>query len=365
MTDNPIVGGSALPGGAHGRRDARRVRARRAGSAARPPRSGAPSAATERTFRAGIAALRELRDRDRFFVAVDPFDPVDAVEAPPIYVRAGRGGARGRGADERPARGAGLLERRHGRPALRLPRSRGGRGRLGGQAHRRGARRHARLRGRGHRHRARRARVPRARHAHLAPRLLRDPVPDPSPAGREERRRRGLVRLHARRRAHASLPPGPHHSRQDGRRGPDGAVRRRGSGGSLPPARLDHRERLADHGAGRPLPAGGRPRAVGAPPVRRRRGGGRRQEALRRRGEGRARRRDATVRGCARNSRAAPSRSSAPTGRCARRANAATTTSTTTASPTTSTPSTTSTRTTSTTPKALNFDGRDPEDRTR
>jgi arylsulfatase A-like enzyme len=44
------------------------------------------SAAVERTYRAGIAALRELRGKDPYFLAVDPFDPVDAIEAPPIYV---------------------------------------------------------------------------------------------------------------------------------------------------------------------------------------------------------------------------------------------------------------------------------------
>ena len=86
VTDNPIVGGSRFPevrrpaGRAPGASAARGIR----GETAALRRA---SAATERTFRAGIAALRELRDRDRFFVAVDPFDPVDAVEAPPIYVR--------------------------------------------------------------------------------------------------------------------------------------------------------------------------------------------------------------------------------------------------------------------------------------
>jgi arylsulfatase A-like enzyme len=44
------------------------------------------SAAVERTFRAGIDALRELRGKDPYFLGVDPFDPVDATEAPPIYV---------------------------------------------------------------------------------------------------------------------------------------------------------------------------------------------------------------------------------------------------------------------------------------
>jgi arylsulfatase A-like enzyme len=40
--------------------------------------------ATERTFRAGIRELRGFSG----FVGIDPFDPFDAVEAPPIYVKA-------------------------------------------------------------------------------------------------------------------------------------------------------------------------------------------------------------------------------------------------------------------------------------
>ena len=47
------------------------------------------SAATERTFRAGIEALGRLSGPESFFLAVDPFDPVDATEAPPIYVKPG------------------------------------------------------------------------------------------------------------------------------------------------------------------------------------------------------------------------------------------------------------------------------------
>jgi arylsulfatase A-like enzyme len=46
--------------------------------------------ATRRTFREGIEALRELRRASSFFVAVDPFDPDDAFNAPPFYVRPGR-----------------------------------------------------------------------------------------------------------------------------------------------------------------------------------------------------------------------------------------------------------------------------------
>ncbi len=46
--------------------------------------------ATRRTFREGIKALRELRDVGPFFVGVDPFDPIDAYNAPPFYARSGR-----------------------------------------------------------------------------------------------------------------------------------------------------------------------------------------------------------------------------------------------------------------------------------
>ena len=53
---------------------------------------------------AASPALGEVEDGDSFFVAVDPFDPVDAVEAPPIYVRPGEVEKRGHRADERPAR---------------------------------------------------------------------------------------------------------------------------------------------------------------------------------------------------------------------------------------------------------------------
>jgi arylsulfatase A-like enzyme len=87
VTDNPIVDGPRFP-------DVRRP----GGS---PPNMSAAdglkgeiaaierqSAAVERTFRAGIATLRELeRGAGPYFVGIDPFDPVDAEEAPPIYVK--------------------------------------------------------------------------------------------------------------------------------------------------------------------------------------------------------------------------------------------------------------------------------------
>jgi Sulfatase len=83
VTDNPIVegprfgevrrpGGSAEAAGSGGIKDeiAAIKRATRA---------------TERTFRAGIKELGGLSG----FLGIDPFDPVDAVEAPPIYVKPG------------------------------------------------------------------------------------------------------------------------------------------------------------------------------------------------------------------------------------------------------------------------------------
>jgi arylsulfatase A-like enzyme len=45
------------------------------------------SRATERTFARGVRALRGMRRDAAFFVAVDPFDPRDAYEAPPVYIK--------------------------------------------------------------------------------------------------------------------------------------------------------------------------------------------------------------------------------------------------------------------------------------
>jgi hypothetical protein len=44
------------------------------------------SAAVDRTFRAGISAVRELRGHNPYFLGIDPFDPVEATDAPPIYI---------------------------------------------------------------------------------------------------------------------------------------------------------------------------------------------------------------------------------------------------------------------------------------
>ena len=45
---------------------------------------------TRRTMRVGVQALREAKRGGPFFVGVDPFDPADAYDAPPFYVRPGR-----------------------------------------------------------------------------------------------------------------------------------------------------------------------------------------------------------------------------------------------------------------------------------
>ena len=224
VTDNPIIGGPRFP------------------EAIRPggtPPSAFPatgdlkdeiaaikrqSAAAARTFRTGIAELRKLRGNDPYFLAIDPFDPVDAAQAPPIYVKPGEVDKEGIGPmNDR------LVELKFGKDDI---------GEL-----RDAYRNHVdnvdewlgrlldevpddvlHVRARGHRHRARRARLRRARHAHLAPALVRDPLPDPPPARREGRQRHRLVRQHARRRPDAAVGDGPHDPGQDARRGPDAAL---------------------------------------------------------------------------------------------------------------------------------------------
>jgi Sulfatase len=88
VTDNPIVDGPRFP-------DVRRPGGSPPAATTADGLKGEvaaierQSAATERTFRAGIAALREMERDGPFFVGIDPFDPVDAAEAPPIYVKPG------------------------------------------------------------------------------------------------------------------------------------------------------------------------------------------------------------------------------------------------------------------------------------
>jgi arylsulfatase A-like enzyme len=88
VTDNPLVDGPRFP-------DVRRPGGSPPGSSsgtglkAEIAAIERQTAATDRTFRAGIRALRELERDGPFFLAIDPFDPVDAVEPPPIYVKPG------------------------------------------------------------------------------------------------------------------------------------------------------------------------------------------------------------------------------------------------------------------------------------
>jgi arylsulfatase A-like enzyme len=86
VTDNPIVDGPRFA-------DVRRPGTPQGASAGRGDLTDEidaikrQSAAVARTFKAGIAAMRELRGKDPFFLGIDPFDPIDAAEAPPIYIK--------------------------------------------------------------------------------------------------------------------------------------------------------------------------------------------------------------------------------------------------------------------------------------
>jgi hypothetical protein len=86
VTDNPVLDGARFPdvrrpGGAPG------AEAGRAGVKDEIAAIRRATRVTERTFEAGIEALGELEREGSFFLAVDPFDPVDAAEAPPVYVK--------------------------------------------------------------------------------------------------------------------------------------------------------------------------------------------------------------------------------------------------------------------------------------
>jgi arylsulfatase A-like enzyme len=87
VSDNPMLEGPRFP-------DVRRP----GGGPASSGDTGIPgeiaaleraSAATVRTFRAGIDALGERPGSGRYFLAIDPFDPVDASDAPSIHIKPG------------------------------------------------------------------------------------------------------------------------------------------------------------------------------------------------------------------------------------------------------------------------------------
>jgi len=88
VTDNPIIDGPRFPdvvrpgGTPPGPSSASGLKAEIAAIKRQ-------SAAAARTFRAGIDELRKLDRGDPYFLAIDPFDPVDAAEAAPIYVKPG------------------------------------------------------------------------------------------------------------------------------------------------------------------------------------------------------------------------------------------------------------------------------------
>jgi Sulfatase len=58
------------------------------------------TAATKHTTREAIRALRDVRNARSFFIAADPFDPIDAYAAPPFYAKPGRAEEDGLGATD-------------------------------------------------------------------------------------------------------------------------------------------------------------------------------------------------------------------------------------------------------------------------
>jgi arylsulfatase A-like enzyme len=89
VSDNPILEGPRFP-------DVRRTTDVPAVERTAPgldrellPSLARATRATARTFRAGMRELGRLRAEEPFFLAIDPFDPVDAFEAPPVYVKPG------------------------------------------------------------------------------------------------------------------------------------------------------------------------------------------------------------------------------------------------------------------------------------
>jgi arylsulfatase A-like enzyme len=89
VSDNPILEGPRFPD----------VRRPGGGAAAAPttpgidtellPSLARATRAADRTFRAGMGELQRLKRNEPFFLGIDPFDPADAAEAPPVYVKPG------------------------------------------------------------------------------------------------------------------------------------------------------------------------------------------------------------------------------------------------------------------------------------
>jgi arylsulfatase A-like enzyme len=86
VSDNPILAGPRFP-------EVQRTGGARGGSS-RPgivsellPAFDALGKITASTFEMAIRALGGLKGRQPFFLAVDPFDPDDAFQAPPVYVK--------------------------------------------------------------------------------------------------------------------------------------------------------------------------------------------------------------------------------------------------------------------------------------
>ena len=89
VSDNPILEGPRFP-------DVRRTTGVVPAASAAPgidteliPSIARATRTTQRTFRAGIDELARLKGAEPFFLAVDPFDPLDAAEAPKVYVKPG------------------------------------------------------------------------------------------------------------------------------------------------------------------------------------------------------------------------------------------------------------------------------------
>jgi arylsulfatase A-like enzyme len=89
VSDNPLLEGPRWP-------DVRRSGAPPSASPQQPgidtdllPAVTRQTQAAKRTFRAGIRELRGLAREKPFFLAIDPFDPLDAAQAPPVYIKPG------------------------------------------------------------------------------------------------------------------------------------------------------------------------------------------------------------------------------------------------------------------------------------